>query len=93
MDVCKSRLLVLISGSLSLNLCSQKSAESYRGDVTLLQLRLAVYREEGGRIFIFHPSFGVEQEDRLEQLQKKLCKCWVVLTQFWVKYGQTQPLG
>jgi len=20
-------------------------------------------------------------------------KCWVVLTQFWVKYGQTQPLG
>jgi len=22
-----------------------------------------------------------------------LKKCWVVLTQFWVKYGQTQPLG
>jgi len=20
-------------------------------------------------------------------------KCWVVLTQFWAKYGQTQPLG
>jgi len=20
-------------------------------------------------------------------------KCWVVLTQFWVKYGQTQTLG
>jgi len=20
-------------------------------------------------------------------------KCWVVLTEFWVKYGQTQPLG
>jgi len=20
-------------------------------------------------------------------------KCWVVLTQFWVKCGQTQPLG
>jgi len=20
-------------------------------------------------------------------------KCWVVLTQFWVKYGQTQLLG
>jgi len=20
-------------------------------------------------------------------------KCWVVLTQVWVKYGQTQPLG
>jgi len=20
-------------------------------------------------------------------------KCWVVLTQIWVKYGQTQPLG
>jgi len=20
-------------------------------------------------------------------------KCWVVLTQLWVKYGQTQPLG
>jgi len=20
-------------------------------------------------------------------------KCWVVLTQFWVKYGQTQPFG
>jgi len=20
-------------------------------------------------------------------------KCWVVLAQFWVKYGQTQPLG
>jgi len=20
-------------------------------------------------------------------------KCWVVLTQYWVKYGQTQPLG
>jgi len=20
-------------------------------------------------------------------------KCWVVLTQFWVKYGHTQPLG
>jgi len=20
-------------------------------------------------------------------------KCWVVLTQFWVKYGQTQMLG
>jgi len=20
-------------------------------------------------------------------------KCWVVLTQFWVKYGQTQILG
>jgi len=20
-------------------------------------------------------------------------KCWVVLTQFWVKYGQTQPLS
>jgi len=22
-----------------------------------------------------------------------LKKCWVVLTQFWVKYGQTQTLG
>jgi len=20
-------------------------------------------------------------------------KCWVILTQIWVKYGQTQPLG
>jgi len=20
-------------------------------------------------------------------------KCWVILTKFWVKYGQTQPLG
>jgi len=20
-------------------------------------------------------------------------KCWVVLTKFWVKYGQTQPMG
>jgi len=20
-------------------------------------------------------------------------KCWVILTQFWVKYGHTQPLG
>jgi len=20
-------------------------------------------------------------------------QCWVVLTQFWVKYGQTQPMG
>jgi len=20
-------------------------------------------------------------------------KCWVVLTQLWAKYGQTQPLG
>jgi len=29
-------------------------------------------------------------EDHLKLHSKK---CWVILTQFWVKYGQTQPLG
>jgi len=35
-----------------------------------------------------------EQQNRIEW---KLClhskKCWVVSTQIWVKYGQTQILG
>jgi len=26
-------------------------------------------------------------------LNPTIKKCWVVLTQLWVKYGQTQPLG
>jgi len=28
---------------------------------------------------------------KLGQIHSK--KCWVVLTQLWVKYGLTQPLG
>jgi len=30
---------------------------------------------------------------KVTQLHCTLKKCWVVLTQLWVKYGQTQPLG
>jgi len=32
-----------------------------------------------------------ERCDMAKNIHSK--KCWVVLTQFWVKYGQTQPLG
>jgi len=42
------------------------------------------------------PKFGLKQpsfgfECRLCVLHSK--KCWVVWTQIWVKYGQTQMLG
>jgi len=28
-----------------------------------------------------------------ETIMTQYKKCWVVLTQLWVKYGHTQPLG
>jgi len=33
------------------------------------------------------------QRKRTEFIWNLFKKCWVVLTQFWVKYGPTQPLG
>jgi len=33
----------------------------------------------------------IQQNSKCEIVHSK--KCWVVLTQFWEKYGQTQPLG
>jgi len=33
----------------------------------------------------------IQQKLMMKKLYSK--KGWVVLTQFWVKYGQTQPLG
>jgi len=35
---------------------------------------------------------GLEYVDKVFNTYT-LKKGWVVLTQFWVKYGQTQPLG
>jgi len=38
-------------------------------------------------------SKWVEGGERLVSGMRHSKNCWVVLTQFWVKYEQTQPLG
>jgi len=37
------------------------------------------------------PTNHVGRSEMLANIHSK--KCWVVLTQLWVKYGLTQPLG
>jgi len=82
---------VLLAASLEVNMCSkpnvttEKIKDLRKALPIFFSIVLSVYCINN----IMLEYYGIFS--KLSKIHSK--KCWVVLTQFWVKYGQTQNVG